>query len=72
MECLVGLGEFIVFNATFNNISVIWRRSFSLVEDTGVPTEKHRPTARVFNLLYLHYTPRAARNDIIIYVLLSC
>ena len=31
-----------VFNATFNNISVIsW--SILLVEETGVPIENHRP-----------------------------
>ena len=30
-------------NATFNNISVIWRRSVLLVEETGVPGENHRP-----------------------------
>jgi hypothetical protein len=32
-----------VFNATFNNISVISRRSVLLVEETGVPGENHRP-----------------------------
>jgi hypothetical protein len=32
-----------VFNATFNNISVISRRSVLLVEETGVPGESHRP-----------------------------
>ena len=31
-----------VFNATFNNISVISRRSVLLVEETGVPGENHR------------------------------
>jgi len=31
-----------VFNATFNNIAVI---SVLLVEETGVPGEKHRPVA---------------------------
>jgi hypothetical protein len=31
-----------VFNATFNNISVRWRRSVLLVEETGVPGEKHQ------------------------------
>jgi len=31
---------FILFNATFNNISVIWWRSVLLVEETGVPGEK--------------------------------
>jgi len=36
---------FIVFNATFNNISVISKRSVLLVEETGVAGEKHRPAA---------------------------
>jgi 2',3'-cyclic-nucleotide 2'-phosphodiesterase (5'-nucleotidase family) len=31
-----------VFNATFNNISVILWRSVLLVEETGVPRENHR------------------------------
>jgi len=35
--------KFIVFNATFYNISVISRRSVLLVEDTWVPRERHRP-----------------------------
>ncbi len=30
-----------VFNATFNNISVILLRSVVLVEETGVPGENH-------------------------------
>jgi hypothetical protein len=34
-----------VVNATFNNISVISWRSVLLVEETGVPGEKHRPAA---------------------------
>ena len=32
---------FMVFNATFNNISVISWRSVLLVEETGVPRENH-------------------------------
>jgi hypothetical protein len=32
-----------VFNATFNNISVISWRSVLLVEETGAPGENHRP-----------------------------
>jgi hypothetical protein len=32
-----------VFNATFNNISVISWRSVLLVEETEVPGENHRP-----------------------------
>jgi len=34
-----------VFNATFNNISVILWWSVLLVEETGVPGEKHRSVA---------------------------
>ena len=35
----------IVFNATFNNISVISWRPVLLVEETGVPWENHQPAA---------------------------
>jgi hypothetical protein len=31
------------FNATFNNIQVISRKSVLLVEETGGPGENHRP-----------------------------
>jgi len=34
-----------VFNATFNNISVLSWRSVLLVEETGVPRENHRPAS---------------------------
>jgi len=34
-----------VFNATFNNISVISCRSVLLVEETGAPGENHWPVA---------------------------
>jgi hypothetical protein len=34
-----------VFNATFNNISVISRRSVLFVKETGVPVETYRPAA---------------------------
>jgi len=34
-----------VFNATSNNISAISWWSVSLVEETGVPGENHRPIA---------------------------
>jgi hypothetical protein len=36
------IGWFMVLNATFNNISVISRRSVLLVEETG---ENHQPVA---------------------------
>ena len=38
-----------VFNTTFNNISVISWWSVSLVEETGVPGENHRPD-KLYNL----------------------
>jgi len=34
-----------MFNATFNNISVKWWLSVLLMEETGVPGENHRPAA---------------------------
>jgi hypothetical protein len=37
-----------IFNATFNNISVISWRSGLLVEETGVPGENHRPAVSHF------------------------
>jgi hypothetical protein len=37
--------SFMVFNATFNNISAISLRSVLLVAETGVPGETHRPVA---------------------------
>jgi hypothetical protein len=35
----------VVFNATFNNISVISWQSVLLVEETGLPGENYRPVA---------------------------
>jgi hypothetical protein len=34
-----------VFNSTFNNISVISWQSILLMEETGVPGEKHQAVA---------------------------
>jgi len=44
VEKFIGLW-FMVFNATFNHISVISWWSVFLVEETGVPGEHHRPAA---------------------------
>ena len=41
----IGWVRVMVFNATFNNISVMSWRSVLLVEETGVPRENHRPVA---------------------------
>jgi hypothetical protein len=42
---MIWFGWFMVFNATFNNISVISWRSVLLVKETEVPGENHRPVA---------------------------
>ena len=42
---LFDLVWFMVFHATFNNITVISWRSVLLVEETGVPGDNHRPVA---------------------------
>jgi hypothetical protein len=39
----------LMFNATFNNISVILWQSVLLVEVTGVPRKNHRPAASHIN-----------------------
>ena len=36
---------FMVFNATFNNVSATSQGSVLLVEETGVPRENHRSVA---------------------------
>jgi uncharacterized DUF497 family protein len=41
----VSISNMMVFNVTFNNISVISWRSVLLVEETGVRRENHRPVA---------------------------
>jgi hypothetical protein len=41
-----------VFNATFNNISVISWRSVLLVEEAGIPGEYHRPvTDKLYHIM---------------------
>ena len=40
-----------VLNASFNNISVISWQSVSLVEETRVPGENHRPVRRHWETL---------------------
>jgi hypothetical protein len=44
-----------VFNVTFNNISVISLSSVLLVEESGVPRENHRPvTNHLTNFITLY------------------
>ena len=42
---MLGKVRVIVFNATFNNISVMSWQSVLLVEENGVPRENHPPAA---------------------------
>ena len=49
---------FMVFNDTFNNISVISLRSVLLVGETGVPGENHRPAANHCQTLLHIVVPR--------------
>jgi hypothetical protein len=52
-----------VFNATFNNISVISWRSVLLVEETGVPGENHRPVASHRQTLSHNLAPSTPRHE---------
>jgi hypothetical protein len=42
-----------VFNATFNNISVISWQSDLLVKETGEPGENHRPVASHWQIYHI-------------------
>jgi len=54
-----------VFNATFNNISVISWRSVLLVEEIGVPGENHQPATIVIT-----YSTNAMGTGVLQYELL--
>ena len=58
--------SFMVFNATFNNISVISWRSVILLEQTKVPGEIHRPVESRWQSLshdVVSSTPRHERGS---------
>ena len=57
---------FIVFNATFNNISVISWESGLLVEETGVPGEHHQPVASHWQTLSHNVVSSTSHNLVVI------
>jgi hypothetical protein len=60
------LASFMVFIATFNNISAILWRSVLLLEETGVHGENHRPVANHWQTLshiVVSSTPRHERGS---------
>jgi hypothetical protein len=65
LEKLDCLDWFTVFNATFNNMSVISSWSVLSVEETGVPGENHRPVASHLQTLShaVSSTPRLFSGD---------
>ena len=52
-----------VFNATFNNISVILWQSVLLVEETGVPGENHWPVASHWQTLSLNVVSSTSHHE---------
>ena len=54
-ENSVGGGRVMVFNATFNNISVISWRSVLLVKETGVLVENHHMPQVIDKLYHIEY-----------------
>jgi len=57
---------FMVFNATFNNISTISWRSVLLVEETTIPGESHRPVVshwQTWSYNVVSSTPRHERGS---------
>ena len=54
---------FMVFNATFNNVSATSQGSVLLVEETGVPRENHRPVASHGNILSHNVVSSTPRHD---------
>ena len=68
-------GKFVclmVFNATFNNISVISWRSALLVEGTGGPGENHRPVASQWQTVSHTFRPDRDSNSQHLHCIGSC
>jgi hypothetical protein len=59
-----GLRGVMVFNATFNNISVISRQPVLLVEETGVPEENHWSVASHWQTWSYNVASNAPRHEL--------
>ena len=57
-----------MFNTTFNNISVISWRSFLLVEEIGVPGENRPPVASHWQTLLHNIASSTLRHEWVFYV----
>ena len=62
-HCITVMFGFMVFNATFNNISVISWWSVLLVEKTGVPGENYRSVASHWQTLSHNVVSSTPRNE---------
>ena len=54
-----------VFNATFNNISVILWWSVLMVEETSVPGENHQPVASHWQTLSYNVVSSTPRHELV-------
>jgi hypothetical protein len=61
-----------MFNATFNNISVWWRRSVLLVEETRAPGENHWPAASHWQTLSYYVVSSTPPHVIYLWVWFAC
>ena len=57
------VGWFMVFNATFNNISIISWWSLLLMQETGVPGENCRPVVSHLQTLSLNVVSSRYRHE---------
>ena len=58
------IGWIMVFNVTFNNISVIHVFVVLLVEETGVPGENHRPAVSPIQTLSHNVVSSTPRHEL--------
>jgi hypothetical protein len=64
-----GSVQFMVFNATLSNISVISWRSVLLAEETGVPGENHRPvTDKLYHIMLYGVLTHSFIAQVVVYL----